>query len=60
MRALHQSEVFIQNVTVNPHYAMNESKRTFISTFGVLNKCLKFIAFRGVILYRVQSSLSPE
>ena len=24
-----------------------------------LNKCLKFVTFRGVILYRIQSFLSP-
>ena len=31
IRALHHSKVFIQNITGNSHYAMNESKRKFLN-----------------------------
>ena len=30
IRALHHSKVFIQNITGNSHYAMNESKKIFL------------------------------
>ena len=30
IRTLHHSKVFIQNITGNSHYSMNESKRKFL------------------------------